>query len=169
MTSVCTLTDTLFQNLSVAANGDFGGAGLRALILDAESDRLRLTDDAETRRQRQHDPTVDFVLVTGNQRVQRRRQPQCGSIRRDIVHATVGDQDRAGHTVRRDVGERGRQCREQLGAVGFAVGGASFGDAHFKARNSLEPFHQRVACLFRLPGAITEILAWAFVDDDGGD
>src|SRR4029079_12870864 len=61
---VC-VDDTLFQNLSVAADGDFGGARFGALIVDAESDRLQLTDDAKTGRQRQHDPTVDFVLVTG--------------------------------------------------------------------------------------------------------
>ena len=161
--------NSLFQDLSVTADGDFGGAGLCALILDAESDGLRLTDNAETRRQRQDDPTVDFVFLAGNQRVQWCRQSQCGSIRRDVVDSAIGDQYGASHTVRRHIGERGRQCREQLGAIGFAVSGAGFGHTYFETRDSLEPLHQRVACLFRLPCAIAEILARTFVDNDGGD
>jgi hypothetical protein len=50
---------------------DFDGADLRALILDAETDRLRLPDDSETRCLREHDAAVDFVLVAGNQCMQR--------------------------------------------------------------------------------------------------
>jgi len=61
----------LAEHLAVAAHGDFDGADLRALILDAETDRLRLPDDSETRCLREHDAAVDFVLVAGNQRMQR--------------------------------------------------------------------------------------------------
>ena len=144
-------------------------AGLGALILDAEADGLRLPDNAEARRLREYDAPVDFVLMARDQRVQRRRKTQRGGIGRHVVNAAVGDQDGAGDAVGRHVGERRRQCRKQLGAVGFAVGGAGFSDTHFKARNALEPFDECCARGLGLLGAVAEILARAFVDDDGCD
>ena len=161
--------EALFQHFAVAPHGNFGGAGLGAMVLDAESDGLRLPDDAEARRLREHHAAIDLVLVAGDQRMQRRGETERGDVGRHVMHAAVGDQDRAGDAVGRHVGERRRQGREQPRAVGLAVGGARFGDAHFQAGNALEPFHQRRARGFRLRVAVAEILARALVDNDGGD
>src|SRR6185437_15097192 len=49
------------HHLAVAPHGDFGAADLAALVLDAEADALRLADDAETRRHREHDAAVDLA------------------------------------------------------------------------------------------------------------
>ena len=46
--------------------------------------------------------------MAGDQRVQRRRQSQCGSIRRDIMDAAIRDENGAGHTVGWHIGEGGR-------------------------------------------------------------
>ncbi len=46
---------------------------------------------------------------------------------------------------------------------------AGFGDAYFKARNTLEPLDNRSACAFRLLGAVAEVLTWTLVDNDSGD
>ena len=73
--------DALFQHLAVAPHDDFGGADLGALVLDAEADGLRLADDAEARRLREHDAAVDLVGVAGDQRVQRRGKAERGGVR----------------------------------------------------------------------------------------
>ena len=120
-------------------------------------------------RLRQHHAAVDLVRMAGDQRVQRRGKAERGDVGRHVVHAAVGDQDGAGDAVGRHVGKRRRERREQPRAVGLAVGGAGFGDAHFQARNALEPLDQSCARGFRLRIAVAEILARALVDDDGGD
>ena len=58
--------------------------------------------------------------------------------------------------------------REQLGAVGLAVGLAGLDDADFKSLDLLQAVDQRFARLRGLVGAVAEILARALVDDDGG-
>src|SRR5262249_8467812 len=160
---------TLFQDLAIASHCDFGGTELGSLIIYPKADGLRLTDDAEARRQSKHDPTVDFVVVARNQRMQGGGKSQRGRVGGDIMNTAVGDQDGTGDTIGRYVGERRRQGGEQLGAVGFAVGGAGFGNAHFQARNTLESLDQGSACVLGLLVAIAEVLARAFVDDDGGN
>ena len=133
----------LFHHVAVAPHGDLRRADLGALILDAEADGLRLADDAEARRLRQHHAAVDLVAVAGDQRMQRRGKAERRRIGRHVVHAAVGDHDGAGDAVGRHVGQRRGQCREQPRAVGLAVRRARFGDAHFQAGNALEPLDQR--------------------------
>src|SRR5664279_4198328 len=62
----------LFHDLAVAPHGDLRSSDLGALIVDAETDGLRLPDDAEARRLREHDAAVDLVALAGDQRMQRR-------------------------------------------------------------------------------------------------
>jgi hypothetical protein len=100
--------------------------------------------------------------------MQGRGKSQRGSIGGHIMNAAIGDQDGARDAIRRHIGERRRQRGEQLGAIGFAVGGAGFGDADLESRNALEPFDEGGARSLCLLGAIAEILARALVDDDGG-
>src|SRR6266446_2945872 len=51
------------QHLAVAADGDLGGRGPRALVLDAIDDGLRLANDAEARRRHQHHAAVAVCLT----------------------------------------------------------------------------------------------------------
>ena len=87
---------------------------------------------------------------------------------RDVMNAAIGDQDGSRDAIGRHIRERRRQGGEQLGAVGFAVGGAGFGDADLESRNALQPLDEGSARSLRLLGAIAEILARALVDDDSG-
>src|SRR5487761_2174856 len=72
--------EALFQYFAVAPHRDLGRAGAAALVLDAEADGLRLVDDAEARRLREHHAAVDFVLVAGDQRMQRRGKAERGRV-----------------------------------------------------------------------------------------
>ena len=99
-------------------------------------DGLRLADDAEARRRDQHDAAVALVRPAGDQRMHRRREAERGGLGRHVVHAAVGDEDRAGDAVGRHVGERRAERREQARAVGLAVGLAGLDDAHFEARDA---------------------------------
>ena len=159
----------LLEHFAVAPDRHLHGAAAGTLILDAEADGLRLADNAEARRLRQHDAAVDLVAVACDQRVQRRTKAQCGGVGRNVVDAAVGNHDSAGDAIRRHVGERRRQCGKQPGAVGLAIGGAGFGDAHLEAGNTLEPLDDRRARRVGLHIAVGEILARALVDNDGGD
>src|SRR4029434_878800 len=84
------------------------------------------------------------------------------------MNAAIGDQDGSRDAIGRHIRERRRQGGEQLGAVGFAVGGAGFGNTDLESRNALEPLDEGGARSLRLLGAIAEILARALVDDDSG-
>ena len=96
----------LVDYVAVAAHRHFGGAGVRALILDPVSDGLRLADDAEARRGNQRNAAVAFVRVPGDQRVDRRGKAERGGVGGHIVDAAVGDHDDAGDAIGRHVGER---------------------------------------------------------------
>jgi hypothetical protein len=159
----------LAENLSVTAHGNFGGADLRALVLDAEADRLRLPDNSETRCLCEHDAAVDFVLVAGNQRMQRGRKTERGCVCRHVVYAAVSDQDDTGDAVRRDIGERGGKGRKQFGPVGFSVRRAGFRHTHFEAGNPFKPLDEGGTRGFGLLRAVAEALARTLVDDNRGD
>ena len=62
----------------------------------------------------------------------RRLEAEGGGVGRNVVHAAVGDQERAGDAIDRDVRQRRGQRAEQLGAVGFAVGLSGLDDADFQ-------------------------------------
>ena len=115
------------------------------------------------------DAAVALVLAAGDQRMHRRLEAERGGVGRDVVHAAVGDQERAGDAVDRHVRQRRGQRAEQLGAVGLAVGLAGLDDAHFEALDLLQAVDQRFLRLRGLAGAVAEILARALVDHDGGD
>ncbi len=159
----------LAQNLAIAAHRDLGSADLRTLIFDTETDRLRLPDDSEPRSLGEYHPTIDLVLLAGDQGVQRRRKPQHGRITRHVMHAAIGNQDGAGNAIRRNIRERGGKSREQLGAVGLPVGGAGFRHAHLHAGNSLQPLLDCGTDSFSLLRPVAETLTWALVDDDRRD
>ena len=157
------------DHLAITPHGDVGRARRGALVVDAECDGLRLSDNAEARRIGEDDAAVAFVGASGDQRMQRRRHAERGSIGGHVMDAAIGDHDRAGHAIRRHVRQGGGEGREQPGAVGLAVGLAGLGDAHLKARNTIEPLDQGGAHRLGLRGAVAEFLARALVDDDRGD
>jgi hypothetical protein len=157
------------EYVAVAPDRHLRRATARALILDAETDNLRLADDAETRRLGQDDTAVDLATVPGDQRMQRRGKTERGDIGRHVVHAAVGDHDGAGNPVRRHVGKCRGQRRKQPRAVMLAVGLAGIGDPHFQAGDAFEPLHQCRLRGIRLRLAVAEFLARAAVDNDGGD
>ncbi len=152
--------------LAVAPHRDARGRGADALILDPEGDGLLLADNAEARRRGQHHAAVALVGTSGDQRMQRRVEAERGGVGRHVMHAAVGDQEGAGDPVRRHVGERGAERREQPRAVGLAVGDAGFDHAHVEIGNAAEPLVQRGARFLGLFGALAEILARALVDHD---
>jgi hypothetical protein len=61
----------------------------------------------------------------------RRGKAERGGLGRYVVHPPVGDEEDPRHAVVGDIGERGRQCREQARAVGLAVGLAGLDEARF--------------------------------------
>ena len=75
----------------------------------------------------------------------RRVEAERRDFRRHVMHAAVGEQDRAGDAVGRHVGERRIQRREQPRAVGFAVGLAGLDEAHVEAGDAAEPLGERRA------------------------
>jgi hypothetical protein len=82
------------------------------------------------------------------------------------MHAAVGDEHGARDPIRRHVGERCAQAREQPRAVGLAVGGAGLDGAHFKPLNAAQALRHGGACGLGLLVTFAEALAWALVDDD---
>ena len=110
------------------------------------------------------------LRASGDQRVHRRGEAERRGLGRHVVHAAVGDQDRAGDAVGRHVGERRAERREQPRAVGLAVGLAGLDEAHVEARDAAEPLGQRRARVPRSAcSAVAEILARALVDHDRDD
>jgi hypothetical protein len=71
-----------FDLFAVAADQDPDRTGRRALVLDAEGDRLRLADDAVARRGDQRDAAVALVGPAGDQRMDRRLEAERSGVRR---------------------------------------------------------------------------------------
>ena len=115
------------------------------------------------------DAAVALVLAAGDERMHRRLEAQRGGIGGNVVDPAVGDQERAGDAVDRNVRQRRGQRAEQFGAVGFAVGLSGLDDADFQPLDLLQRIDQRFLRLRRLLVAGAEILARALVDHDGGD
>ena len=115
------------------------------------------------------DAAVTLVLAAGDQGMHRRLEPERRGVGGNVVHPPVGDQERAGDAIDRNVRERRSQRTEQMRAVGFAVGLAGLDHADFKPLDLLQLVDQRLARLLGLLGAIAEILARAFVDHDHRD
>ena len=146
---ICTLTLTLLRRRGRCGSRSFrrrgapspapvpGGApwsstrkrdGLRS----ARRCRSAARSISTTRRSRSFLWPV-ISACTGAAKAERR------GVGRDVVHAPVGDEDRAGHAVVRHVGERRGQRREQPRAVGLAVRLAGLDEAHLDARHASEP------------------------------
>ena len=138
------------------------------MVLDAVGDSLRLADDAEARRRHQHDSAIAFVGTAGDQGVDRSGEAQGRCVHWHVVHASVGDEDGAGHALVRDVGERGAERREQPGAI-VGAGLAGLDEAHLEIGEPSEALSQCGAHGFGLLGAVAEFLARALVDDDHDD
>ena len=117
----------------------------------------------------QRDAAVALVLGAGDQRVNGRGKAETRRVGRHVMDAAVSDHDDAGDAIRRHVGERRGQRREQPRAVGFAVGLAGLDDADIEAWDALEPVNDGRARRFGLRHAVAEVLARALVDDDDGD
>ena len=86
-----------------------------------------------------------------------------------VMDAAVGDQEGAGDPIRRHIGERRAQRREQSRPVSLAVGDAGFHHPHVEIGNAAEPLVQRSPRFLGLFGALAKILARALVDHDGCD
>ena len=158
-----------FDDLAVAADRHRGAALVGALILHLVGDGLRLADDAEARRGDQCDAAVALVLAAGDQRMNRRGEAERAGFRRYVVHASVGDHDRAGDAVGGNVGQRRAERGEQPRAVGLAVRLAGLDHPHVEAGNMAQAADDRRARFLGLPRAVAEILARAFIDYDDGD
>ena len=135
------------------------------MVLDAELNGLRLTDDAEARRGDELDAPVALVRETGDQGVHRGIEAERLHLRRHVVNAAIGEHDGAGNAIRRNVGKRRAQRSEQARAVGLAVGFACFDEAHFEAGDAGKPFLERRARGLGLLRAGAEVLARTLVDD----
>ncbi len=156
----------LVDHLAVAAHHDPGAFAADALVVEAIGDGLDLSDDAKTRRRGNRNATIAFVLAAGDQRMHRGLEAECGGIGRDVMHPPVGDQERAGDAIDRNIRQRRRERAEQFGAVGFAVGLAGFDHPHFQSGDLLEAVDQRFLGFGGLSGTVAEILARALVDHD---
>ena len=96
-------------------------------------------------------------------------KPSAGGVGGNVMHPAIGDQERAGDAIDRNVRQRRGQRAEQFGAVGFAVGLSGLDDAHFQPLDLLQRVDQRLLRLGRLLVAGAEILARALVDHDRRD
>ena len=154
------------DHLAVAADHDLGAFAGDALIVEPVGDGLRLPDDAEARRGRDRDPAVALVLGPRDQRMDGRLEAERCGARRNVVHPPVGDQERAGDPVDRDIRQGRGQRAEQTGAVGLAVSLAGVDHADLQALDLLQGVDQRFLRLRGLLVAVAEILARALVDHD---
>ena len=84
-----------------------------AEILDGDTQRGGLADDAVTRRLDDAEAAVGFLALGRDQHVQRRA---AGRRVRNVVHLAVGDGDRAGQPRARDIRQRSVDGAEQAGA-----------------------------------------------------
>ena len=158
-----------FHDLAVAADRHHGAALAGALILDLIGDGLRLADNAEARRGDQRHAAVAFILVAGNERMNRRREAERAGFGRHVVHAPVGNHNRAGDAVGGNVGERRAKRGEEPRAFGFAIRLAGLDHAQVEPGNAAQARDDRGPRFFRLPRAVAEILARTFIDHDDGD
>ncbi len=110
-----------------------------------------------------------LVGAAGDERMQRRGQAECGGIGRNVVNAAVGDQKRTADAIGRHIGERRRQRREKLGAVGLAVGLAASTTRVSMPLMAFSLLRRSSRASFGFPGALAELLARALVDDHGDD
>ena len=128
-----------------------------------------MADNAEARRGNERYAAVALVLAAGDQRVNRRGEAECAGVGWHVVDAPVGDHDRAGDAVGRNVGKRRSERREQARAVGFAVRLSGLDHTYIEPGNAAQPADDRGARFFGLPRTVAEILARTFIDDDHGD
>ena len=159
----------LVDHLAVAAHDDPGALAGDALVVEPVGDGLGLSDDAETRRGRNRDAAVALVLAPGDERMHRRLEAEGGGVGGNVMHPAIGDQERAGDAVDRNVRQRRGQRAEQFGAVGFAVGLSGLDDSNFQPLDLLQRIDQRLLRLGRLLVARAEVLARALVDHDCRD
>ena len=101
--------------------------------------------------------------------MQRCGEAERGGFRRHVMHAAIGQEDRAGDSVRRYVRERRAERGEQTRTVGLAVRLSGFDSADFQPGDAAKPLDQRGARGFRLLQAVAEILARTLVDNNRGD
>ena len=128
-----------------------------------------MPDDAEARRGDNGHAAVALVAAAGNQRMDRRTEANRGRVGGNVVHASVGNEECTGNAIGGYIGQRRRDGGEQFGAVGFAVRLTGLDHADFKPLDVLQACDQGFTRLLGLPGALAEILAWAFVDHDRDD
>jgi hypothetical protein len=154
---------------AVAARHQLGRPEALAGLAQAHDDVLGLADDAETRRLDQLEPAVALAIVAGDQGMERCSDAERLQRGRDVVHLPVGDGEDAGEAIRRDIGQRGLQCREQPCAVGVRVGIAGLDDPDLCAGAMTELLLEVGERPVGLRGALADALARAAIDQHGHD
>ena len=157
------------DGLAVATHRHLCRRGRRALILDPEGDGLALSDNAEPWSGHEHHAPVALVLVTGDQRMDRRSKAERSGLARHVMDATVGDEENAGHPIVRYVSKRGAECREQPRTVGLPVGLSRLDKAHLEVCDAPQALGDGGARGLGLLQTIAKFLARALVDDHDGD
>ena len=128
-----------------------------------------LPDNAEAGRRDEHHSAVAFTRMPGDERMHGGGKSERARVCRHVVHAAVGQKDRAGDLLRRHIGERLAERREQARAVALPIRLAGFDRTQFEPRNALQAFGELDARRFGLRRALAEVLACALVDDEHGD
>ena len=103
--------------------------------------------------------------MPGDERMHGGGKSERARVCRHVVHAAVGQKDRAGDLLRRHIGERLAERREQARAVALPIRLAGFDRTQFEPRNALQAFSELGARRFGLRRALAEGLACALVDE----
>ena len=100
---------------------------------DVERHGLLLPDNAEPRRRNEHHSAVAFTRMPGDERMHGGGKSERARVCRHVVHAAMGQEDRARDLLRRHIGERLAERREQARAVALSIRLAGFDQCAVRA------------------------------------
>src|SRR5205085_12688144 len=118
-------------------------------------------DNAKARRADELDAAITLARTAGDECVHRRGEAELRGLGRYVVHAPIGDEQRARDAIRRHVGERRAKRIEKARAIGLAVRLSGLDRAHFEARDAAEPLVDCGTHRLSLLLTIAEVLARA--------
>ena len=107
--------------------------------------------------------------MAGDQRVHRRVEAKRGRGLRNVVHVTVGDDDRATNALGGRIGERAAQSGEKFGPLGFGFVARGLDHAEVNVSERLEPRFDFVSRFVRLMWPLANVLALGSIDHHGDD
>ena len=155
--------------VAVAAHAHRHGIARAGRVEHARADREVLADDAEARRFGQFDAPVAFALMSRDEDMQGRAEPELIDAFGNVVNDAIRHHDDAAEPFRRHVREAALQSGKQSRAIVVGVGAAGVDHPRLDIAERGKLLLDRVARGIGLRGAVADRLAGAAIENDGDD